>query len=126
MWGVSRRQTASSSSAPKASVVAAAFVVRRAAVLRRHIAQLTGSPPEPTAVYLDNKIAIKMAHRRILGPNPRHIRIALNFLVTGTALDSKDTQLRWVDSQGNVAGIYCVSESAARLRRNLNVLLGTV
>ena len=122
VWDVSRRQTASSSSTPKTSVVAAALVVQRVVVLRRHIVQLTGSSLEPTTVYLDNKIAIKMVHRRILGPNPRHIRIALNVLVT--ALDSKDIQLRWVDSQGNVADIYCASESAARLRRNLDVILG--
>ena len=43
-----------------------------------------------------------------------------------TTLDSKDIQLRWVDSQGNVPDIYCAAESAARLRRNLGVLLGTV
>ena len=65
-----------------------------------------------------------MVHRRILGPNPRHIRIAFNVLVT--ALDSKDIQLRWIDPQGNVADVYCASGSAARLRRNLDVLLGTV
>ena len=124
MWDVSRCQTTPGSSTPKTSVVAAAFVAQRVVVLRRHISQLTGSPLEPTTVYLDNKTAIKMVHRRILEPDPCHIRIALKVLVT--ALDSKDIQLRWVDSQGIVADIYCASESAARLRCNLNVLLGTV
>ena len=79
-------------------------------------------PLPPTVVRIDNRTAIKTIHKRLLGQSVRHLRFALNILIS--APDSKEVAFRWVDPQSIVADMYTAAEDSARLRRNLDVILG--
>jgi hypothetical protein len=118
----SRRQTSTQISTPQTCIVAAALIVQRVIILRRLIVQATNRPLPPTVVHIDNRTAIKTIRKRLLGQSARHLRLALNILIS--ALDSKEVAYRWVDSQSNVADMYTAAEDSARLRRNLDVILG--
>ncbi|MEM6785845.1 MAG: reverse transcriptase domain-containing protein, partial [Bacteroidota bacterium] len=100
---VSARQTATALSTTEGEIAALCLATRRILPLRATIDLLknTGIPTPPTVTWEDNLAAVAALRRRVVAGRPRHVRVAVSFIIP--AVDAKQLTVREVRTHDQLA-----------------------
>ncbi|MEM8559735.1 MAG: hypothetical protein AAGG50_18090 [Bacteroidota bacterium] len=122
IYSASHRAAVSCYSTAEVALLATSLIVRCLTNIRRLLYHMDGQHPPATDVRSDNTPALKQIRKRQLGNNMRHLRIALDGIIT--AIDSGDVKTKYINTAVNPADTFASYEPASLFNRNTSFVSG--